>query len=139
MSIHYATRHKKQDRVADLTILTPARFVSDGGGGRIASGAKRGTINTMIGVVLWKNTDDGSAVIWCEDQGDLAFLNNKETVLDTQAFFDVGDVVEFDVLMLENMRGVQNLSRLQDQARPELGHTLSRSEPRTSLDGAEII
>jgi hypothetical protein len=93
----------------------------------------------MIGVVLWKNTDDGSAVIWCEDQGDLAFMNSKDDVLEPPTFFDVGDVVEFDVLMHKNMRGVQNLSRLQDPSRPELPETLNLSGINTLPEDAEII
>ena len=100
---------------------------------------KREIINTMIGVVLWKNTDDGSAVIWCEDQGDLAYMNSDADVLNPQAFFDVGDVVEFDVLVLKNMRGVQNLCRLQDPSRPELPKRLRQSGVNTVSKGAEII
>ena len=97
-------------------------------------------INTMIGVVLWKNIDDGSAVIWCEDQGDLAFSNNKDTTLDTEAFFDVGDVVEFDVLVLQNMRGARNICRLQDYpARPALTENLRGPDVKTAPESAEII
>lgn len=93
----------------------------------------------MIGVVLWKNTDDGSAVIWCEDQGDLAFMNSKDEVLDAPTFFDVGDVVEFDVLVRGNMRGVRNLSRLQDPSRPDLPTNLSAVSTDRLPQGAEII
>ena len=29
----------------------------------------------MLGVVLWSDVSDRKAVIWCEDQGDLAYVN----------------------------------------------------------------
>ena len=77
----------------------------------MACGAAEGWKKGMIGVVLWKNAKDGSAVIWCEDQGDLAFLNDKDQILAADAFFDVGDVVEFDVTVENNLRGVENLCR----------------------------
>lgn len=32
----------------------------------------------MFGVVLWSNGVSGKAVIWCEDQGDLAFMNMRD-------------------------------------------------------------
>ncbi len=62
----------------------------------------------MIGVVLWRDTNDRSAVIWCEDQGDLAFLSGRDAVLDAEAVFDIGDVVQFDLHLERNLRRVRN-------------------------------
>lgn len=98
----------------------------------------------MMGVVLWKSLQDGSAVIWCEDQGDLAFLNSDEgKMLESKDYFDVGDVVHFDLLEQKNLRGVRNLHRLQDAARPGLTQNLQKLDAEiiqaATLQSAEII
>ncbi|MDW3221678.1 MAG: hypothetical protein R8G34_02130 [Paracoccaceae bacterium] len=63
---------------------------------------------SMIGVVLWSDISDRKAVIWCEDQGDLAFLNSQNEFPDYEAFFDAGDVVQFDMEVKETMRHAHN-------------------------------
>ena len=50
----------------------------------------------MLGVVLWSDASDRKAVIWCEDQGDLAFMTAADAVLNRDGFFDAGDLVQFD-------------------------------------------
>ena len=55
----------------------------------------------MFGVVLWSDPASGSAVIWCEDHGDLAYYDasGAPDTLDTRAvqtLLDTGDLVEFD-------------------------------------------
>ena len=62
----------------------------------------------MIGVILWSDAADKKAVIWCEDQGDLAFLSRQENVVVPDSYFSVGDVVEFDVRTKRNMRLASN-------------------------------
>jgi hypothetical protein len=62
----------------------------------------------MLGVVLWSDASDRKAVIWCEDQGDLAFLNAAEDVLMADAFFDAGDLVQFDMEVNASMRRARN-------------------------------
>lgn len=62
----------------------------------------------MLGVILWSDRDDRKAVIWCEDQGDLAFLNAGETLMDRDAFFDAGDVVQFDMDIDSSIRRAHN-------------------------------
>lgn len=66
----------------------------------------------MIGIILWCDTAEQKAVIWCEDQGDLAYLSGCENVVAPDPFFDVGDVVEFDVQTRRNMRLALNPSRV---------------------------
>jgi len=62
----------------------------------------------MIGVILWSDPGDRKAVIWCEDQGDLAFLSGTDEVTDSQAFFDAGDVVQFDMDLDCSVRRAHN-------------------------------
>ena len=58
----------------------------------------------MIGIILWSDTADRKAVIWCEDQGDLAYFSDPDHLNAHDTFFDVGDVVEFEAKTVRNMR-----------------------------------
>jgi hypothetical protein len=51
----------------------------------------------MLGIILWSDVEDKKAVIWCEDQGDLAFFQSGSEGLDQRDFFDAGDMVRFDL------------------------------------------
>ncbi len=62
----------------------------------------------MLGVVLWSDASDGKAVIWCEDQGDLAYVRGDDSVLQAGDFFDAGDLVQFDMEMSHSMRLASN-------------------------------
>jgi hypothetical protein len=62
----------------------------------------------MIGVILWSDPDDRKAVIWCEDQGDLAFLDAPVENPEKDAFFDAGDVVQFDMNLECSFRRAHN-------------------------------
>ena len=65
----------------------------------------------MFGVVLWSDPDAGAAVIWCQDQGDLAYYKGpgeEEMPESGPEFFDTGDLVEFDLRFDKNRRIVHN-------------------------------
>lgn len=59
----------------------------------------------MSGVVLWADKCDGKAVIWCEDQGDLAYFTSG-TLSDVHsgAALDAGDLISFDFEQKSNIR-----------------------------------
>ena len=75
----------------------------------------------MIGVILWSDEEERKAVVWCEDQGDLAFLDNSATPSGSQCFFDVGDIVRFDLCLEANLRKAHNAHLLEDQTEPHGG------------------
>ncbi|UWQ93485.1 hypothetical protein QEZ52_13770 [Aliisedimentitalea scapharcae] len=60
----------------------------------------------MFGVVLWSDTDERKAVIWCEDHGDLAFY--KQNDQEPELPLDAGDWVQFDLTMERHMRYAHN-------------------------------
>lgn len=63
----------------------------------------------MYGVILWSDPDVGKAVIWCEDQGDLAYYEATEVDgAEDALFFDPGDYVEFEVDLQNDMRRAVN-------------------------------
>lgn len=78
----------------------------------------------MLGVVLWSDAADRKAVIWCEDQGDLAYVNAGNTVLQSGDFFDAGDLVQFDMEMRKSMRLANNPRLVIEKAGPELPDVL---------------
>jgi len=79
----------------------------------------------MIGVILWSDAADEKAVIWCEDQGDLAFLSRHENVVLPETYFSVGDVVEFDIRTERNMRLASNPVLLKQETGMALHEGLS--------------
>lgn len=96
----------------------------------------------MLGVVLWSDASDKKAVIWCEDHGDLAFVNASETVLDQDDFFDAGDLVQFDMKMKDSTRRACNTRLVAEQAGAGLPKALKAREdakPADLPDEARII
>lgn len=78
----------------------------------------------MLGVVLWSDAADRKAVIWCEDQGDLAYVNEGNTVLQSGDFFDAGDLVQFDMETRKSMRLANNPRLVIQKAGPDLPEVL---------------
>ncbi|WP_298975997.1 hypothetical protein [uncultured Roseobacter sp.] len=95
----------------------------------------------MIGVVLWSDASDRKAVIWCEDQGDLAFLNSETQLFQSDIFFDAGDVVQFDVEIQSSMRTVHNPRLVLERAGAGLPEALRRSAAasHSTVQTAQII
>lgn len=78
----------------------------------------------MLGVVLWSDATDRKAVIWCEDQGDLAFMNDADALLEQDTFFDAGDLVQFDMRVLDSKRRAFNPRLVMEQASTALPDVL---------------
>lgn len=85
----------------------------------------------MLGVVLWSDASDQKAVIWCEDQGDLAFFNSSDSVLKVDMFFDAGDLVRFDMEIDASMRRVRNPRLVIEKVGSDLPEALRRYETDT--------
>lgn len=83
----------------------------------------------MIGVILWSDPSDRKAVIWCEDQGDLAFFNAPDSSLDANAFFDAGDVVQFDMEFDCSIRKASNPQLLLEKTGKALPQALRAAVP----------
>lgn len=80
----------------------------------------------MLGVVLWSDASDRKAVIWCEDQGDLAYVNGHASVLNPEDFFDAGDLVQFDMETCKSMRLANNPRLVAEKAGSTLPEALKR-------------
>lgn len=81
----------------------------------------------MFGVVLWSDAQAQSAVIWCEDHGDLAFYKRGERA--GSEAFDAGDWVQFDVTLESEQRFAVNPRLVAEGLYPELADRLSEVSP----------
>lgn len=86
----------------------------------------------MNGVVLWSDADQHKAVIWCEDQGDLAFYAQK-TPLEMVDLHE-GDLICFDLTLQKNRRMAENPQILAEAVCMGLAHCLSEALPAAALD-----
>lgn len=91
----------------------------------------------MLGVVLWSDASDRKAVIWCEDQGDLAYVKAPDNIFHTGDFFDAGDLVQFDMEMHKSMRFANNPRLVIEKAGQNLPRVLLEGKKPTG--GAEVI
>ncbi len=92
----------------------------------------------MIGLVLWSDIPPQKAVVWCEDQGGLAFYTPKETAGDVR--LKEGDLVRFDVALETNFRRVVNPVVLQNGVATGLSASLAPfAEKGTPVPQGEVI
>ncbi|MEP5151883.1 hypothetical protein [Planktotalea sp.] len=66
----------------------------------------------MLGVVIWTAATENKAIIWCEDHGELAYLDQTPHKAVSAERFDEGDLIQFDLALMENVRLAQNPRRI---------------------------
>lgn len=96
----------------------------------------------MFGVVLWSDTNDRKAVIWCEDHGDLAFYGSAQEVPLPELALDAGDLVQFDLTEEQHLRFAHNPRLVSEGVCPDLAGALapkSPTAPQAHSASAEII
>jgi hypothetical protein len=95
----------------------------------------------MIGVVLWSDTTDRKAVIWCEDHGDLAFYTKSQDSAAQDFSMDAGDLVQFDLTVDRHLRFAHNPRLVADGLYPDLADSLSdfQGAPPARTGSAEIV
>lgn len=75
----------------------------------------------MYGVILWSDPHVKKAVIWCEDQVNLAYYEAPEQLKSAETcFFDAGDYVEFDMFMDHNLCRASNAQIVVSSTDPRL-------------------
>lgn len=95
----------------------------------------------MFGVVLWSDTEDRKAVIWCEDHGDLAFYNKTEELCSAEFALDAGDLVQFDLTVDRHLRFAHNPRLVSEGVCPDIADTLApaNAAPQVRRGSAEIL
>ncbi len=63
----------------------------------------------MIGLVLWFNRVSGTGMIWCEDQGPLAFFGPENTLPEGVDSLGCGDRVVFSIDLRDGVRHVRDV------------------------------
>ncbi|MCG7623483.1 hypothetical protein MHM97_08915 [Epibacterium sp. Ofav1-8] len=81
----------------------------------------------MIGVVVWADTAKNKAVIWCEDQRDLAYYLRPSEAREG-CVPNKGDLVEFETHYEGNMRIAENVMVLEAQTQSTLADALQAGE-----------
>jgi len=99
------------------------------------------TIQNMLGVVLWSDTNAQKAVIWCEDQGELAFYTPSDRSVHNAPSLDAGDLVKFEVTVQKNMRKATNPQLLEQSHSPNLQTNLrsSRAKPDVAKTARKVV
>lgn len=89
----------------------------------------------MFGVVLWSDPADQKAVIWCEDQGDLAFYRHADETQNLS--LEAGDWVQFDLEMQRQQRFVRNPRLIQGGACRSLPEMLTAARDDMSAGSTQ--
>lgn len=63
----------------------------------------------MIGLVLWFNPKSRVGVVWCEDQGPLAFIGPDVGLPAGQVALECGDQVTFSIDLREGVRHIRDV------------------------------
>ena len=92
----------------------------------------------MIGVILWSDVQVRKAVVWCEDQGDLAFLC-EDTPFEHLKGLSAGDLIEFDVKIDGNLRRVDKPILLNGYEAGDVAANLINSAHATSTPTGKIL
>lgn len=92
----------------------------------------------MIGVIVWSNADREKAVIWCEDQGALAYLQGRENLaVAAMPWPEAGDLMELETEDIASLRHARRVSLLAEGGCPALPDMLRQNaapaEPRLRL------
>ena len=95
-------------------------------------------LQNMFGVVLWSDAAAQKAVIWCEDQGELAFYTPENGSIHGAPALDAGDLIQFDVSVQQNMRKASNPQVLMQSHSPDLPEKLRAGQPKVSADPAPV-
>lgn len=88
----------------------------------------------MIGVVVWSDASREKAVIWCEDQAALAYLQGWSELSDPARWPEPGDLLELDSEMIGNLRHARKVTLLSDRGRSELPGLLQQAAENTRAD-----
>ncbi|MBU2958171.1 hypothetical protein Q4511_05120 [Paracoccus sp. 1_MG-2023] len=82
----------------------------------------------MIGVVVWSCASLEKAIIWCEDQDNLAYLKGTTGLAQPIQWPEAGDLVELETEAVGNLRQAFGVTMLSEKSCPELPRMLSEAE-----------
>lgn len=83
----------------------------------------------MIGVVVWANADRQKAVIWCEDQGALAYLQGLDSLIEAMKWPVAGDLLELETRLVGELRHAYQVRLITESWCPDLPEKLRETPP----------
>lgn len=92
----------------------------------------------MLGVVVWSNETKSKAVIWCEDQGALAYLEGVENLSAGGNWPIAGDLIELESVLDGGLRLARNVRLLSQGAGVALPQVLREQVAEAGKDGDEV-
>ena len=84
----------------------------------------------MIGVVIWSSRMTKKAVIWCEDQGALAYASEKTGCDSGMDWPEPGDLIGVETAETEALRQVTSMWLVNARACPQLPAALRAEASR---------
>lgn len=93
----------------------------------------------MIGVVVWSSRQREKAVIWCEDQGALAYLQGRDALLNQNFWPEPGDLLELDSEVIGNLRHARRVSLLSEKSCTQLPAALRQSVEAARPDHLRLV
>ena len=93
----------------------------------------------MIGVIVWSNISREKAIIWCEDQATLAYLQGRANLVDPDKWPEPGDLVELETETVGNLRHALQVSMISEQACPELPRMLADPSPASRHPHLRVV
>ena len=90
----------------------------------------------MYGVILWSDTADRKAVIWCEDQAALAYLD--ETGKRTP-FCETGDLIQFEMAERNGVRVATQAQMVGPELYRDLPESLRKAVPDDASTSARDL
>ncbi|WP_282602537.1 hypothetical protein [Paracoccus sp. PARArs4] len=82
----------------------------------------------MIGVVVWSCASREKAIIWCEDQANLAYLEGTAGLAQAMRWPEAGDLVELETRTKGELRHAFDLRMLSEKSCPELPELLAAAD-----------
>jgi cold shock CspA family protein len=95
----------------------------------------------LIGLVLWHNPEAGVGVIWCEDQGPLAFLGPDVVLPDGVETMHPGDEVNLRLQVKDGVRYVREIRSFRlgkPGADPRAILAAAQAAPQGASQGADL-
>lgn len=94
----------------------------------------------MIGVVVWANELREKAIIWCEDQSTLAYLQGRGNLSEAGGKWPLpGDLVELETRTIGNLRHALSVSMLSEQSCPHIPQVLANASPARTETHLRVV
>lgn len=92
----------------------------------------------MNGLVLWFNPQARVGMIWCEDQGPLAFLSPEVVLPKGFDTLECGDRITFSVELLDDVRYVRDVYRVVEGSAEADPRDIVRGYHQTATDEVRL-